>query len=57
VLEKIPGAMIMLGTRPAGFEQAEAPHAHSNRYLLNEEALPIGTAMHAAVALRYLHPS
>jgi len=56
VLEKIPGAMMSLGTRPAGFEEADAPHGHSNRYLLNEEALPIGTAMYAAVALKYLHP-
>jgi amidohydrolase len=54
VLERIPGAMASLGTRPAGFEEGEAPNAHSNRYLLNEDALVTGTAMYAAVALRYL---
>ena len=57
LLERIPGAMIVLGTRPVGFEHSEAPHAHSNRYLFNEEALPIGTAMYAAVALQYLNAS
>jgi hypothetical protein len=46
--------MMSLGTRPAGFEPGQAPYGHSNRYLLNEDALPVGTAMYAAVALRYL---
>jgi amidohydrolase len=54
VLEHIPGAMASLGTRPAGFDEGEAPNAHSNRYLLNEDALVTGIAMYAAVALRYL---
>jgi hippurate hydrolase len=54
VLERIPGAMATLGTRPAGFAEGEAPNAHSNRYLLNEDALVTGAAMYAAVALRYL---
>jgi amidohydrolase len=54
VLEQIPGAMASLGTRPAGFGEGEAPNAHSNRYLLNEEALASGIAMYAGVALAYL---
>jgi hippurate hydrolase len=54
VLEQIPGAMASLGTRPAGYAEGEAPNAHSNRYLLNEEALPSGIAMYAGVALAYL---
>jgi amidohydrolase len=54
VLEKIPGVMMSLGSRPAGVEEGEAANAHSNRYLLNEEALLTGVAMYAAVALRYL---
>jgi hippurate hydrolase len=54
VLEQVPGAMASLGTRPAGFEEGEAPNAHSNRYLLNEDAMITGTAMYAAIALRYL---
>jgi hippurate hydrolase len=54
VLEKIPGVMMSLGTRPADASETNAPHAHSNHYRLNEDALPIGVAMYAAVALKYL---
>lgn len=54
VLERIPGAMSSLGSRPAGFDHLDAPHNHSNRYLFNEAALPFGIAMHAAVALKFL---
>jgi hippurate hydrolase len=52
VLEKMPGAMVLLGARPTG----EAPPApvHSNRMLLNEEGMQAGIALHAAIALRYL---
>jgi amidohydrolase len=52
VLERVPGAMVNLGTRPDG----PGPHApnHSNRMLLNEAPLATGIALHAAVALRYL---
>ena len=56
VLEEIPGAMASLGTRPEGFGEGEAPNAHSNRYLLNEDALASGVAMYAGVALAYLAP-
>jgi hippurate hydrolase len=52
VLERVPGAMVNLGTRPAGVEPA-IPN-HSNRMRLDESALPIGVALHAAVALRFL---
>jgi hippurate hydrolase len=51
VLQRIPGAMVWLGSRPA--EGPVHPN-HSNRMLLNEAALATGIAMHAAVALRYL---
>jgi hippurate hydrolase len=54
VLEQIPGAMASLGTRPFGYAEGDAPNAHSNRYLLNEEALVAGMAMYAGVALAYL---
>jgi hippurate hydrolase len=54
VLEKIPGVMASLGTRPDGYGDDQAPAGHSNRYLLNEDALVTGIAMYAAVALRYL---
>ncbi|MBV9577130.1 MAG: amidohydrolase [Chloroflexi bacterium] len=54
VLEHIPGAMSSLGTRPFAYAEGEAPNAHSNHYLLNEEALTTGVAMYAGVALAYL---
>ena len=54
ILDKIPGAMVSLGTRPAGYAEGEAPNAHSNRYLLEEQAMVAGTALYAAVALEYL---
>jgi hippurate hydrolase len=54
VLEALPGAMASLGTRPTGFAEGEAPNAHSNRYMLNEDALASGMAMYAGVALAYL---
>ncbi len=54
VLEKVPGAMSSLGTRPDGFAEGMAPNAHSNRYLLKEDALATGVAMYAAVALEFL---
>jgi hippurate hydrolase len=52
VLRRIPGALVFLGTRPDG--DAPAFPNHSNRMLLNEAALPVGVALHAAIALRYL---
>jgi hippurate hydrolase len=54
VLEKVPGAMIGLGTSPPEFAEGEAPNAHSNRYLLHEDAMANGIAMYAAVALEFL---
>jgi hippurate hydrolase len=54
VLERVPGAMVSLGTRPNGLAEGDAPAGHSNRYLLEEDALPVGSALYAAVALRYL---
>jgi metal-dependent amidase/aminoacylase/carboxypeptidase family protein len=51
VLQRVPGAFAFLGTRPA---DGPAPPNHSNRMLVNEAALPVGVAMHVAVALDYL---
>jgi hippurate hydrolase len=51
VLQRVPGTMANLGTRPDG---GHAYPNHSNRMLLNESALATGVAMHAAVALRFL---
>ena len=52
VLERIPGAMVILGVRPDGIAQP-AP-CHSNRMLLNEEGMVAGIALHAGLALRSL---
>jgi amidohydrolase len=54
VLEQVPGAMMSLGTRPNGVAEGEAANAHSNRYLLEEDAMITGQAMYAAVALAFL---
>ncbi len=51
VIQRVPGALAFLGTRP---DTGEAFPNHSNRMLLNESALSTGIAMHAAVALRFL---
>jgi amidohydrolase len=51
VLQRVPGAMANLGTRP---DSGPAYPNHSNRMLLNESARATGVAMHAAVALRFL---
>jgi hippurate hydrolase len=52
VLERLPGAMVFLGVRPDGVAQP-APN-HSNRMVLDEDALATGIAMHAAVAREWL---
>jgi len=51
VLQRIPGTMANLGTRP---DSGPVYPNHSNRMMLNESALATGVAMHAAVALRFL---
>ena len=51
VLQRVPGAMANLGTRPA---QGPVFPNHSNRMLVEEAALATGIAMHVAVALRFL---
>jgi hippurate hydrolase len=50
VLQRVPGAMANLGTRP---DSGPAFPNHSNRMLVNESALAHGIAMHVAVALRF----
>jgi amidohydrolase len=51
VLQRVPGAMANLGTRP---DRGEVYPNHSNRMLLNEAALASGIALHVAVARRFL---
>jgi metal-dependent amidase/aminoacylase/carboxypeptidase family protein len=51
VLQRVPGALTFLGTRP---DDGPAHPNHSNRMRVNESALTTGIALHAAVALRFL---
>ncbi|MEL7207696.1 MAG: M20 family metallopeptidase [Actinomycetota bacterium] len=54
VLQEVPGCMAFLGVCPPGTAPHEAAACHSNRMLLDEEAMATGIATHAAVALSYL---
>jgi amidohydrolase len=49
VLQRLPGAMAFLGAQPSG-EGPVAPN-HSNRMVIDENAMATGVAMHAALAL------
>ena len=52
VLQRVPGAMAFLGARPEG--QGTVADVHSPQMILNEDAMVVGVALHAAVALRLL---
>ncbi len=54
VLQSYPGAFAFLGAAPPGVEAADAPPCHSTRMVLDENAMAVGIAMHAAVATRFL---
>ena len=54
VLQKVPGAMAFLGSVPAGTDPETVPQNHSNLVVFDEEAMPVGVALYAAVALRHL---
>ena len=56
VVERVPGAMAFLGTQPAGVPAREVAPNHSNRMVIDEDAMATGTALYAAVALRRLAP-
>lgn len=49
VLNAVPGAMVFLGSGPRGVKHA-APN-HSNRMVLDEDAMASGIALYAAMAL------
>jgi hippurate hydrolase len=51
ILERVPGALVFLGARPP---EGPAVPLHSNRMRIDERAMAAGTALHAAVALRWL---
>lgn len=55
VLQKVPGAMFFLGVCPPEHPNPfEAPACHSNRMVLNEEAMATGIAVHVGVATAFL---
>jgi len=51
VLARVPGALVFLGARAAGDEAAPL---HSNRMVIDEDAMAVGIALHAAVSTRWL---
>ena len=53
-LQKVPGAMIILGTGNPS-KGTDKPH-HSPYFNVDEEVLYIGTAIHVALAYKYLTP-
>lgn len=54
VLEKAPGAMFFLGVAGAGVDHAACKGIHSPRMVVDEAAMPRGSALLAGLALRYL---
>jgi hippurate hydrolase len=56
VLQQVPGAMAFLGTRPQGVGRNAAPN-HSNRMVLDEDAMATGIALNAAIALAFDTPA
>lgn len=54
VLEKVPGAMAMIGARPPEVLADQAIPNHSNRVVFHEPAMASGAALLAGVALQFL---
>lgn len=54
VLEKVPGAMFFLGVSREGEDWTQCCGIHSNRMMVDETALPSGSALLAGLAERFL---
>ena len=54
VLQRVKGAFVFLGARPAGEDPQTAPQNHSNRVVFDEEPMALGAALYAALAVRSL---
>ncbi len=55
VLQQVPGAMCFLGACPPDLRNPlAAPACHSNRMVIDEQAMATGVALHAALAAGYL---
>lgn len=57
VLRERPGALAFLGVCPPDVMPARAHSCHSNRMVLDEDAMHTGIALHCALALRFLAAS
>ena len=51
VIEAVPGAMAFLGAAEPGSDLATVPQNHSNHVVFHEDAMAVGAALYAAVAL------
>jgi amidohydrolase len=54
VLERVPGAFVMVGACPPGTDPATAPFNHSAEAVFDDSVLSDGAAVHAELALRRL---
>jgi amidohydrolase len=54
VLQRVPGAMAFLGACPPGADPATTAGNHSNLVVFDEDVLPDGAALYAAMALTAL---
>jgi amidohydrolase len=54
VLERVPGAFVMLGACPPGSDPATAPYNHSADAVFDDAVLADGAALYAELALRRL---
>jgi hippurate hydrolase len=54
VLQRIPGCMVFLGVVPEGGDHRHAAPCHSNKMMMDEDAMAHGVALYAAVAERFL---
>jgi amidohydrolase len=54
ILQRVPGAMAFLGATPPDLDPETVPQTHSNKVFLDEDALPVGVALHVAMAERLL---
>jgi amidohydrolase len=54
ILQRVPGAMAFLGATPPELDPETVPQTHSNKVVIDEDALPVGVALHVAMAERLL---
>lgn len=55
VLERVPGAMVLIGACPEGRDPEMAPSNHSPHAAFDDAVLPDGAALYAELALRQLN--